>query len=142
MKRRVKQLIVPGLVLTAIYVAIFGGEYSLFELRSARASVESERVNLADLHRQIDSLDAWADSLQVDPATIERIARERYGMIREGETLYRFVADEAVTVADSVPARGPSSPSRPRGRETTREFLCRRGVAPAPWPTCLPHETR
>jgi hypothetical protein len=28
-----------------------------------------------------------------DPGTLERIAREQFGMIREGERLYRFVPE-------------------------------------------------
>jgi cell division protein FtsB len=43
----------------------------------------------------VDSLEARADSLQSDSATIERIARERYGMIRPGERLYRFVQPDS-----------------------------------------------
>ncbi|MDA0328470.1 MAG: septum formation initiator family protein [Gemmatimonadetes bacterium] len=99
-----KRAIVPGLLLVALYYAVFGGEHSIFELRAARASIETERANLADLRRQIDSLYAWADSLQVDPATIERIAREQFGMIREGETLYRFTDVDSTGVAEQAPA--------------------------------------
>jgi cell division protein FtsB len=49
--------------------------------------------------------------LETDSATIERLARERYGMIRGGEILYRIAepADaEADAVADSV--RDPERP--------------------------------
>lgn len=103
---RLKRSIVPGLLLVAVYYALFGGEYSLFELRAARAAVVDERVLLAELRIRIDSLRAWSDSLENDPATLERIARERFGMIREGETLYRFVP------ADSVVDRGPDEIAR------------------------------
>ncbi len=84
--------IVPVLFLVAAYYAVFGGEYSLFELHSARAAVVEEGDELERLEQQIDSLSAWADSLRDDPTTLERIAREQFGMIREGETLYRFAA--------------------------------------------------
>jgi cell division protein FtsB len=89
---KLTKAIVPGLVLIAAYYALFGGEHSLLELRSARAAVLTERAELARLERQIDSLTAWADSLRGDRVTLERIAREQFGMIREGETLYRFAA--------------------------------------------------
>ena len=87
---RLGRAVVPGLVLVAAYYALFGGEYSLLELRSARAAVVEEREELALLEQQIDSLAARAESLRSDPVTLERIAREQFGMIREGETLYRF----------------------------------------------------
>jgi len=103
--RRLKWAIVPGLLAIAVYYAVFGGEYSIFDLRAARASVEIEQDNLAELQFQIDSLRAWADSLQVDSATLERIAREEFGMITEGETLYRFVEGDTIAGADT--ARAP-----------------------------------
>jgi cell division protein FtsB len=87
---RLTRAVVPGLALIALYYAVFGGEYSVFELRATRAALEVERGALEALRLEIDSLSAWADSLENDPATIERIAREDFGMIREGETLYRF----------------------------------------------------
>ena len=88
--RFLKRILLPGLLLLAAYYAVFGGEYSIFEVRRARADVEAARAELAELEERIDSLRARADSLEHDPATLERIARERFGMIREGETLYRF----------------------------------------------------
>jgi cell division protein FtsB len=90
--------------LLAAYYMVFGGEYSWFELRDVRAAVEQEGVDLAELHRQIDSLRAWADSMQIDSVTLERIARERFGMIRDGETLYRFAQpnDSNLQSADSA----------------------------------------
>jgi cell division protein FtsB len=59
-------------------------------------------VTLVEVHSQIDSLSAWADSLRDDSGTLERVARERFGMIKEGETLYRF----------AEPAPQPDEPER------------------------------
>jgi cell division protein FtsB len=92
---RVARVLVPGLLLVAVYYAVFGGEYSLFELRRNRAAVDVERVTLLALEAQIDSLTAWADSLRDDGPTLERVAREDFGMIKEGETLYRFALPES-----------------------------------------------
>jgi cell division protein FtsB len=94
MMNRVSRLIMPALLIVAAYYAAFGGEYSLLELRGARASVAAEQATLHELDVRIDSLAAWADSVRSDSATLERIAREQFGMIREGETLYRFVPPE------------------------------------------------
>ena len=91
---RASRLIMPALLIVAAYYAVFGGEYSLFELRGARAAVAEEQATLGQLESQIDSLETWADSVRSDSATLERIAREQFGMIREGETLYRFVPPE------------------------------------------------
>ena len=98
-----KQAVVPVLLAVAAYFAVFGGEYSVFEVRAARAAMEDERQRLVVVRAEIDSLTALADSLTNDPVTIERIAREEFGMIREGETLYRFVEpDPVVDPADGT----------------------------------------
>jgi len=97
----VKKLLLPGLILTAIYFAVFGGEYSLFELRSTRAALQEERTRVAELRQEIDSLRAWADSLEADSVTLERLARERYGMVRSGEILYRFAGPDSLTARDT-----------------------------------------
>ncbi len=88
---RLKKLVFPALLGLAGYYAVFGGEHSWLDLRRARGAVEAEAAEVAELHREIDSLRARAHALENDPVTLERLARERYGMIRDGEILYRFV---------------------------------------------------
>jgi len=87
---RIRRFLLPALLGLAAYYAVFGGEYSLLELRRARAEIEVQGRELAALNKTLDSLRAWVDSLQNDSATIERLAREQFGMIREGEVLYRM----------------------------------------------------
>ena len=73
------------------YFALFGGEYGAVSLwRIERAHVQ-EVSRVEALRDEVERLRARADSLETDSATLERIARERYGLIREGERLYRFV---------------------------------------------------
>ena len=97
---RLTRILLPGLLLLAVYYALFGGEYSVFELRRARAELLAERGELERLRHENDSLRAWADSLRTDSATLERLAREQFGMVRAGETLYRIVGDSADSVAN------------------------------------------
>ena len=87
---KLKRLIVPAALLLGAYWAVFGGEYSVFEVRRARSAREAEAAELARLQHEIDSLEALQDSLENDPGMLERLARERYGMIKDGELLYRF----------------------------------------------------
>ncbi|HET9948773.1 MAG TPA: septum formation initiator family protein [Longimicrobiales bacterium] len=105
MKTRAANLVLRVLLAVAAYYATFGGEYSLFELWRTRAAAERERTELALLEQRLDSLTARADSLRNDPATLERIARERYGMIREGEILYRFAPPPDSVPPDSAEER-------------------------------------
>ena len=100
-RRRVVRTALALVLAVALYYALFGGEYSVFELRRLSRRVVEEQARLDSLRLQVDSLEARADSLADDSATIERIARERYGMIRPGERLYRFV-EEDTAAADSA----------------------------------------
>jgi cell division protein FtsB len=95
---RIKKFLLPALLGLAVYYALFGGEYSLLELRRARTEIQAKELELVALTRTLDSLRAWVDSLQNDSATLERLARERFGLIRDGEILYRMAVP-----ADSVP---------------------------------------
>ena len=82
--------LVAGLLLLAGYYALFGGVYSVFDMRGMRA----ERMDLVDqldsLIARTDSLAQRGDSLASDPLAIERAAREEHGLIREGEVVFRF----------------------------------------------------
>jgi cell division protein FtsB len=87
---KIRKIILPTLLGLAAYYAFFGGEYSLLELRHARAEIQAQEEELSVLREEVVYLRARADSLENDPATLERLARERYGMIRPGEVLYLF----------------------------------------------------
>ncbi len=60
----------------------------------ARYQLSRERAELIQrteqLLRESDELSAKIQALQRDPALLERIAREEYGMRRRGETVYRI----------------------------------------------------
>lgn len=77
----------------ASYYSVFGGEYDLADLRILRDVEEEQASRLDSLQTVLDSVTAWADSLETDPAVIERVARERHSFIRPGERLYVFVDD-------------------------------------------------
>lgn len=106
MRFPIKRMVLPGLLGVAVYYALFGGEYSFFELRATRIAAEREAQELAERRRQLDSLQAWADSLRLDSATLERLARERFGMIRRGEILYRFAESGDSARPDTVTLTG------------------------------------
>ena len=102
---RLKKTILPVILLLAAYYAVFSGEYSWFALREVRMELEEVEDELARKRQQIDSLLALVDSEESAPSMLERIARERFGMIRDGETLYRF-AEPSNSVRPSVDSAG------------------------------------
>lgn len=77
-------------VVGAVIFALFGGEYGIHDLRTLRQTVAAEEAAIAELEAAIDSLRVELQALETDPEVIERVARERHGMIRPGEHLYRI----------------------------------------------------
>jgi cell division protein FtsB len=91
------------MLLGAGYFAVFGGEYNLFDLRRVREQRAIEYERAVEAAKAVEALQARRDSLLHDSATIERVAREKYGMIRPNERLYRFTDSTAVKVpADTL----------------------------------------
>ena len=92
------------LLLVAGYFAVFGGDYNVFELRRVKAERLLEEQRAATAQAEVEQLRARRDSLATDSATIERLAREQYGMIRDGERLYRFAEPpkDSTARADSL----------------------------------------
>ena len=78
-----------GLVLVS--VAVFAGEYSTIDWLNVRTQLADQREAVTVLRAELDSLARIARALETDPAAQERAAREGFGMIRDGEILYRIV---------------------------------------------------
>jgi cell division protein FtsB len=90
-----------ALIAAAVVFAVQGGEFGTLDLVHQRR--EKNRVNHAvdSLKHVVDSLKRYANAVEHDPATQERLAREMFGMVRgDKELLYRFTKQP-----DSVKAR-------------------------------------
>ena len=74
-----------------VALAAWGGEYGTADWITIRRQVADERARVAALRIELDSLSKLANDLETNPAVQERVAREQFGMIRDGETLYRVV---------------------------------------------------
>jgi cell division protein FtsB len=80
-------LVVGGLIL---------GSFILFNNKGivARIHLEIQRreakENLRRAEEETKQLQTQLNALEGDKKTIEKVARERYGMAREGETVYRL----------------------------------------------------
>ncbi len=100
-----KRLIFPAVLLLVLYLAVFGGEYSLWESRRAQADLAARRTDISRAQERLDSLRMWIDSLQYNDGSLERFARERYGFVRPGEYLYRIVEPHPINTGDENPER-------------------------------------
>lgn len=72
-------------------LAAWGGEYGTADWITIRRQLADERARVATLRIELDTLAKLANDLETNPVVQERVAREQFGMIRDGETLYRVV---------------------------------------------------
>jgi cell division protein FtsB len=95
MRERIKRIgrraAVTGFVIVGAHYGLLGGVYSIGDIRSMKAD-QAALVDRVDfLVSLTDSLVHRGDSLVANPEAIERVAREEYGFVRDGELLVRFV---------------------------------------------------
>src|SRR3954465_8754825 len=75
----------------AVFFAVQGGEYSSKDLYVLRRRTARMTREVDSLQHQVDSLGRFLRLVKSDSATMERIAREEFGMVRgDKEILYRF----------------------------------------------------
>ena len=87
-----------AVIAIALYFAVQGGEYSTRDLCVLHRRSGTITRQVDSLQRQVDSLGRFLRLVKSDSATMERIAREEFGMVRgTKEILYRF-GDAADTV--------------------------------------------
>jgi len=86
-----------AVVVLALVFGLMGGEYGVLDVRQLRRAAVVERDSVAVLERVVDSLDRELKAILNDPAVQERIAREQWGMLRDGEFVYRIQREEGKT---------------------------------------------
>jgi len=83
-------LVVFSVANLALLVHLFFGEMGMLRWRKAQRAADLIREETARLNAENDHLRGESASLRNDPFYIERLARERLGMVREGERVYEF----------------------------------------------------
>lgn len=87
---RARWLALAVLVLAALF-AWHGGIFSTAGYRALQTQAAARELRVERLKKEVDSLKAFADSLEKDPAVQERVARENFGMLRPGEMSFTIV---------------------------------------------------
>jgi cell division protein FtsB len=87
----VKRYVWWAVIAIALYFAVQGGEYSTRDLYVLNRRTATLTREVDSLQRHVDSLGRFLKLVKSDSATMERIAREEFGMVRgDKEILYRF----------------------------------------------------
>jgi cell division protein FtsB len=99
LKGAAKRLLKNKRSLFTLFAALIAVLYVLFDNRGVvrRISLEMKKRELTEAtiraREEMKILQAHLKAVEGDKKTIERLARERYGMAREGETVYRVKKD-------------------------------------------------
>ncbi|MGB3541638.1 FtsB family cell division protein [Rubrivirga sp.] len=92
-KRIRRRALTVGIVGLALWVAFFDS-HSIFRRVSYARDLDRLTVENAELEARNESLAAQVDR-GLDAETLERVAREEYGMRRPGEKVYRIESSGA-----------------------------------------------
>ena len=82
-----------GIILIFIIVSLSGNQGFIAVFKAHRESQSLSR-EIKENQRTIDSLKIEEERLKSDTAYIERIAREKLGMARRNEKIFKFIEDK------------------------------------------------
>lgn len=91
-KKRIGKLIAVSIILVILIAALFGKQ-GLISLYKNHTKYRQQSEELIKSHEMIDSLKAEVSHLQNDTGYIEKIAREKLGMARKNEKVYKFIQE-------------------------------------------------
>ncbi|MEX2145462.1 MAG: septum formation initiator family protein [Candidatus Rokuibacteriota bacterium] len=83
-----------AVLVVAAGLAAFG-THAILRVSQMKAEMAAQEREIAALRARTEALGKTAERLRNDPAYIEKIAREEYGYVREGETVLKFPRHES-----------------------------------------------
>lgn len=81
-------LVAAAAVLVTLLLA--WGVRGTLRIRAMRQEIMTVERDIATLRARAATLTETIDRLRNDPAYLEKLAREEYGLVREGETVLKF----------------------------------------------------
>lgn len=97
-------------IVAVVFFTVEGGEYGTRDLWSQKGRKARLDAQVAQLKLDVDSLKAELKSLKNDDARLERMAREKYGMVKGSKELLYRLESSGKTVTDSGAISGVSKP--------------------------------
>ena len=94
-RERFRLALLAALGAVVVWFAIQGGEYGTLDLVRQYRYKRTLSREIDSLGRAVDSLAKYKQGVLVDPRVQERIAREKFGMVRGNELLYRFAEPDS-----------------------------------------------
>lgn len=91
LQRKIIRRILVLLILFFIFYLYFVGDYGFFRLLSLKKEKDNLILETKRLQAKNVDLEMEREKLKNDLFYIEKVARERYGMAKKDETIYKFV---------------------------------------------------
>ena len=86
---RSKSVLYTFLVVIPIFSFVTFSNKGILKRMSLESEKEAMLVKMHEAQLEQSRLQEQSKALDKDPRAIEKVAREKYGMIREGETVYK-----------------------------------------------------
>lgn len=94
-KLKIRKLLYPTILLFVILYLLFFHEANLLDVVVLKYKNKELKNKITQLKKDNVELKEMNKKLKNDPEEIERIARTRFGMIKEGEKVYRFQNEDS-----------------------------------------------
>jgi cell division protein FtsB len=91
-KKRIVKLVAASIILVILIAALFGKQ-GLISLYKNHKKYKQQSIELIKSHQIIDSLRTEISHLKNDTDYIEKMAREKLGMAKKNEKIYKFVQE-------------------------------------------------
>jgi cell division protein FtsB len=91
---RTRGFIVAALLSLPFLFYIVFGSHGIVQRIQLETRITELRQKIEEAEAENERLKSLAKSLDADLKAIEKVAREKYGMMREGETVYRVRSAE------------------------------------------------
>lgn len=87
---KIGRWIVVAIVLLMVSF-LFTGKNGIISLYSSHLDIKNKEQEIRKKRKEIDSLSGEIKKLKTDTLYMERIAREKLGMARKNEKVYKFI---------------------------------------------------
>lgn len=93
-----------GVCVAALLIHNVFGTHGLLAMHRTRTEIEKVQQDIDRLNSENEKLEQQVKDLKTDPHTIEKIAREDFGFVRQGEVVIKIPQEQP---ANSKPAGKP-----------------------------------
>jgi cell division protein DivIC len=80
-------------IAAAVLFSLFSGKANVLRMYQSFTDIKKKQAAVARSRREVDSLKIQNAKLKSDTAYMEKIAREKLGMARKDEKVYKFIEE-------------------------------------------------